>query len=180
MRTKTGVLVGMVFILAAALMVSFSMSRSNVFVQSREMPVFFGEELIVNKVAETSVAMPVSIVVAKPLVAKVAKAQVVPAPAPKVAAPFPIFPPKISYQVLPQYSMRALEKGLSGTTLLSVYIGVSGKPEKVAVKSSSGVAELDRSAQAAVSKWIFEPASQGGQAIASWFEVPVRFSINDE
>jgi protein TonB len=99
------------------------------------------------------------------------------APMPQAAQPLPIVPPAITFKVLPSYPSAVLEKGRKGMVLLSVYVGLSGQPEKVEVKSSSGVAELDKSATEAVSQWKFSPAIQGGSALASWFEVPVRFEI---
>ena len=172
MKTRNMVLVSMAFILTTALMVSFSMSKVNLLIQGKEMPVFFGEELIVQNAEKAVGALKVEKAVR---VGRAVKAQVTPAP--KISAPLPIFPPKVTYQVLPQYPMTILERGLSGTTLLSIYVGLNGKPEKVELKSSSGLAEMDQSAIAAVSQWIFEPARQGGQAIASWFEIPVRFEV---
>jgi protein TonB len=81
-------------------------------------------------------------------------------------------------QILPPYPPLALEQGLSGTTLLSVFIGVSGVPEKVEVRNSSGVAEFDHAATQAVFKWQFSPATQAGVAVASWLDIPVRFEVN--
>jgi len=165
-RNLTLVAVGMILIAAVA--VSYLMAKPSLFVQHKEGLVFIGEELIVHKA--------VSAITVKPAV-KALKVSAVPAPAPKVATPLPIFPPTISYSVLPAYPTVALEKGLEGSVLLSVYVGLNGAAERVEVKSSSG-AEFHKSALAAVSQWTFNPASQGGSAMASWFEVPVRFSIN--
>jgi protein TonB len=127
--------------------------------------VFAGEEVLVSSVA-------------KPAVQVASKAISAPTPMPTAVAPLPIFPPKIIYSVLPQYPSSALSQGLEGTTLLSVYVGLNGAAEKVEVKASSGLAELDDAAAAAVAQWKFNPALQGGTAIASCFEVPVRFDVN--
>ena len=86
-------------------------------------------------------------------------------------------PPTVSYSVLPKYPVSALEQDLEGVTVLSVYVGTAGKPEKIDVKQSAGFSEFDESAEAAVSQWIFSPATQGNAAIASWFEVPVAFKL---
>lgn len=162
MKTKTVSLVaiGMIFVVAVA--VSYLMSRPAWFVQERSMPIFMGEEIVINKTTS---------------VARTAKAVSLPVPQPKVATPLPIFPPRISFRVLPNYPATALEQGLEGTTILSIYVGMAGDPEKIEIKSSSSVSELDQSALTAVSQWKFEPASQSGKAIASWFELPVRFKI---
>jgi TonB family protein len=162
MKTKTIPLVAIGVILMAAIAVSFLISRPGLFVSQREMPIFMGEEIVVHKTVSAI---------------KAAKAISTPMPQPKVATPLPIFPPRISYRVLPDYPTSALEQGLGGTTILSIYVGLRGDSEKVEIKSSSGVAELDRSAATAVSQWKFVPATQGGKAIASWFELPVRFEV---
>ena len=131
---------------------------------ARSVPVFAGEEVVVNRASMAHRGI------------KVIEAVRVPMP-PLVAQPLPIVPPAITFKVLPSYPSTVLEKGREGMVLLSVFVGLSGQPEKVEVKSSSGIAELDKSATEAVSQWKFSPAIQGGSALASWFEVPVRFEI---
>jgi protein TonB len=139
--------------------------------KTKSLPVFMGEEVVVYKAgmadkanmagkAETAV-----------------KATVLPAPLPKVITPMPLIPPTILSKVLPLYPQTALEKGVEGLVVLSVYVGLNGQAEKIDTKTSSGITELDNAAGAAVSQWKFSAASQGGQAMASWFEVPVRFVI---
>jgi len=135
---------------------------------SRSIPVFYGEEITVQKGVVVVPAL------AAEKAAVTAKVQAAPMPAPN-AAPLPIIPPAITFKVLPAYPFSALRKGLEGTVVLSAYIGSGGQPEKVEVRTSSGVAEMDQSAVKAVSQWRFSPAAQGGMALASWFEVPVRF-----
>jgi TonB family protein len=132
---------------------------------AKSVPVFMGGELVVTKtVAEPMVKVKVQ-----------AKANVIPTP--KIAVPLPIVPPAVSYSVLPKYPISALERDLEGTTILSVYVGMSGKPERIEVKQSAGLAEFDKSAKTAVSQWSFSPASQGGTAIASNFEIPIVFKL---
>lgn len=130
---------------------------------SSQAPVFVYEEIKAQAVATRIAARP--------------EAKAVPAPATPVAAPLPIDAPVIISEVLPEYPASALEKGVEGVALVQAYIGSSGNPEQVQIKTSSGNAELDASAVSAVSQWMFSPARQGNSAIASWFEVPVRFSI---
>lgn len=163
MKTKTMSLVTLGIILVAAVAVSYLVSRPMAMEREKVVPVFMGGELTVpNKIVK-----PISLT-------KVISA---PIPQPEISAPLPIVPPGISYRVLPQYPASALKQGLEGVTVLSVYIGLNGTIQNVGVKSSSGVAELDQSAMAAVSQWKFNPASQGGTALASWFELPVRFTL---
>ena len=101
----------------------------------------------------------------------------VPVPAKPASLPLPVIPPQIISQIMPAYPAGALEKGMEGTTLVQAYIGNSGRVEKTEIKSSSGDQTLDLAAQEAVAQWKFAPATQNGAALASWFEVPVRFSI---
>jgi TonB family protein len=135
-------------------------------VSSKSVPVFMGDEVLVQNSAKAITAVKAEkIVAAKPALQ------------PQSAVPLPIVPPSITYKVLPSYPASALEKGLGGTVVLSVFVGLSGQPEKVDARTSSGVVELDNAAAQAVAQWEFAPAAQGGQAIASWFEIPVKFEV---
>jgi TonB family protein len=158
------VLVFLAFSLAVS--AGYFIARPHV-VTSKSIPVFIGEEVVVHKAVRVAYVK-----------ASATKAETVPMPTPKVAAPLPIVPPSITYKVLPVYPTTALEKGLGGMVLLSVYVGLTGQPERIETRTSSGIKELDDSAAKAVSQWRFSPAAQGGTALASWFEVPVRFQIN--
>ncbi len=177
MRTKTLTLVMVGMILTAAVAVSYIISRPAGLVRENSMPIFMGEEVVIHKAVKGEAAAKVNKAVKAESAVKAVKAEAVPAPQPKVVAPLPIFPPRISFRVLPEYPVSALEQELEGMVILSAYVGLAGEPEMVKVKSSSGFAELDESAQTAVSQWKFAPATQGGQAIASWFEVPIRFVL---
>jgi periplasmic protein TonB len=137
-------------------------------IMSRSTPVFMGEELSVVRQAAAPVQVKVQ---AEPVTIVEAPVQ------PAIATALPIVPPAITYQVIPEYPAQLLEQGLSGTTVLSIYVGLAGNAEKVAVKSSSGVAEFDSAAVKAAELWRFTPASQGGSALASCFELPVRFEV---
>jgi TonB family protein len=136
-------------------------------IASRSAPVFMGEEVTVKQAVKPAV---VSVVRASTAV------KAVPLPQPK-AAPLPLIPPSIAASLLPVYPAKALADGTEGLVLLSVYVGLTGQPEKIETKTSSGCPELDSSAAQAVSQWKFFSATQGGSAISSWFEIPVRFVI---
>ena len=131
-------------------------------------PVFTDEVTIVNKVVPA----------AKANIVSTSKTVVQPVIKPSIPAPLPpVLPPKVIYKVMPVYPLSALEKGLEGTIILSVYIGGSGRLEKIENKVSSGSGELDASAVNAVSQWRFDPASRGSQVIDCWFEIPVTFKL---
>lgn len=165
-------------LLAFSLVVSagYFVSKSHM-ASSKNVPIFMGEEIIVKKAEKAKTAVMAEKAITAVKAETIVKAQAAPLPAPKVAVPLPIVPPSITFKVLPVYPASALEKGREGIALLSVYVGLSGQPEKIEVKTSSGIAELDDSALKAVSQWKFSPAAQGGQALASWFEIPVRFEL---
>jgi len=140
----------------------------------QNLPIFMGDEVLVKK---TTLATILNKGVTAAKVETVSKSQVSPAPQPKTVAPLPLFPPTINYKVLPNYPAAALEQGLTGTVVFSIYIGNDGQPQKIETKTSSGIKELDEAAQTALNQWRFSPATQGGPAVASWFEVPVKFEV---
>ncbi len=163
METKQKYWVAVDVILIAAVIVSFFAVRTSVLQPKRALPVFMGQEIAVHKTVR---AVP----------ARTAAA-VQPAPQPKIAQALPIVPPKVTFRVLPQYPEGALVAGLQGTALVSVQVGLNGAASDIQVKSTSGAAELDKAAIASVAQWKFSPATQGGQAMASRFEIPVRFML---
>jgi protein TonB len=153
-KTLTNVIV---FILVAVAAFSLYVStRPKVMVSA---PTFIYEEIVVHKAAAQI------------------KASAVPVPARPSAAALPIIPPKVISTVLPEYPTPALKAGTEGLVMVQAYIGSKGTAERVEIKTSSGDPELDQAAIKAVSQWRFAPAAQGGTALNSWFEVPVRFSI---
>ncbi|MFC1540754.1 energy transducer TonB [Candidatus Margulisiibacteriota bacterium] len=169
MKTKALSLVPISLALLTAVAVSYLVSRPAIFVRSSTTPVFMGGEVTVQRAA----VKPAAVVKAR----TVAKAVSQPLPQPKIAAPLPIVPPSVTFRLLPEYPVSALEQGLGGTALLAVYVGLNGSAQKVEVRTSSGVTELDAAAVKAVSEWKFNPARQGGAALASWFEFPLKFEV---
>ena len=79
----------------------------------------------------------------------------------------------------PEYPRRARRRGYEGTVILEVLVNRAGKVEDLRVASSSGYAELDRSAMKSVKKWLFEPGSIGGRKVAMRVRVPVRFELRE-
>jgi protein TonB len=156
-KTKAAVNLLIFFLVLGAAFSLYVSNRSRPLTQS---PVFVYEE-----------------VTARPVATRITPARPV-ALSPKPAtAPLPMVAPQVISQVLPEYPASALEKGVEGTTLIQARINALGNPEDVMIKISSGKAELDQAAVKAVALWKFSPANQGGTAITSIFEVPVRFSI---
>ena len=157
-------------ILASA--IAWGVVRYNIS-QRTEVPAFqYTEELIVYpSTAKVQVKV-------EPKTKVQAKAEVAPAPRP-AAAPLPLIPPRVIFRTLPRYPETALSQGLEGAVLLSVFVTKGGDAGKVEVSNSSGIADLDKAAVAAVSTWKFEAARHGGAAVESWYNIPVRFQIKN-
>lgn len=77
----------------------------------------------------------------------------------------------------PAYPPLSRRLGEEGKVVLRVQVSAAGKPLSVKVQKSSGITRLDKAAQAAVEKWRFVPSRQGEQAITSWVDVPIQFSL---
>ncbi|UKE76019.1 energy transducer TonB [Xanthomonas graminis] len=76
----------------------------------------------------------------------------------------------------PDYPIELACAGLGGKAVLSVVVGVQGKPTDVQLVSSSGQPKLDASAQQRVREWIFNPATRDGKAVPRTIQVPVNFN----
>lgn len=74
----------------------------------------------------------------------------------------------------PRYPSSLKALGVSGTVVLHIRVGVSGRPEWVKVTSSSGNADLDSFATSWVSRNGRGPVGSDGE-----FTVPIQFNITD-
>lgn len=167
--------VALFLVFSFAVSASYFVSRGNS--PAGNVPVFMGEEVIVKKSVVNAIPLVRPVTLAK--AEKVANpAKIASAPIPNSPVPLPIIPPTITNKVLPVYPVSALEKGITGGIVLSAYVNLNGAPEKIETKTSSGVKELDDAAIKAVSQWRFSPATQAGAALASWYEIPVKFELN--
>ena len=78
----------------------------------------------------------------------------------------------------PTYPKMAMKRGLTGTVLLQVLVGIDGRPLEVTVAQSSGHRELDEAARAQVLKrWSFQPATKEGKAVQAIGMVPIEFAL---
>ena len=113
----------------------------------------------------------------------VGEAPLEPAPPAEAADEELIEPPELvpeSY-VLPIYPEAARKAGIEGEVILDVTVKADGSVGAVSVKQ--GVPEcpaLDASAQEAVRKWTFEPATKDGKPVEMAVGVPLRFRLDDE
>ncbi|MDP2031153.1 MAG: energy transducer TonB [Thiobacillus sp.] len=124
----------------------------------------------------------------KPLPEPVAEALPPPAPvvaeAPKPAPPPP--PPPTPPQPAdylnnpkPPYPALSRRLGETGIVKLRVLVNADGSVASVELAKSSGFARLDKSAMDTVlASWKFEPARQGGKAVADWVNFPIDFKLN--
>lgn len=85
--------------------------------------------------------------------------------------------PKIVYKSMPDYPVKAIEGAMQGTAVVKIFILKNGRVGNAVLEQTSGHEILDRSALAAVSQWIFEPAVSQKEAIEAWFRVPVKFQL---
>lgn len=97
-------------------------------------------------------------------------------------APVAIGPAPVQLQYksapAPDYPRMAKQRGLTGTVLLQVLVGIDGRPLQVTVAQSSGHRELDEAARAQVMKrWSFEPARKDGQTVQAIGMVPIEFAL---
>jgi protein TonB len=117
-------------------------------------------------VADTKTAAPANTEVAD----KIVLSQAFPAPKSLSA-------PKIVYKTVPDYPVKAIEGAMQGTAMVKVFILKNGRVGDAVIEQTSGYEILDRSAIAAISQWIFEPAISQKEAIEAWFKVPVKFQL---
>jgi protein TonB len=78
----------------------------------------------------------------------------------------------------PEYPGRARQLGFEGTVQLRVKVNPNGGVDEVNVAVSSGYSMLDDAALRAVKTWVFKPARRGGQPVAAWVQVPIRFALD--
>ncbi|WP_250472048.1 energy transducer TonB [Caballeronia sp. GAFFF1] len=118
-----------------------------------------------------------------------------PPPAPAPAAPAPAAPaigkptmdlaaPKnvarLSCNIAqPDYPAMSRRRGETGTALVKLTVGLSGKIENVTLQKSSGSSRLDDAALDAVRSSACTPYKENGEAIRATATVPFVFSLND-
>ncbi len=80
-------------------------------------------------------------------------------------------------QPSPAYPTRSRRAGEQGTATIRVLVDVTGRPAQVSLAVSSGHADLDQAALAAVRAAQFRPYVEGGLAQAVWVHVPIKFVL---
>ena len=79
----------------------------------------------------------------------------------------------------PDYPESARRRREEGRVVVHVAVSADGLPVDVTVASTSGYPVLDAAAVAAVRRWHFVPATQGGVPVAAGADVPIRFHLED-
>jgi periplasmic protein TonB len=79
----------------------------------------------------------------------------------------------------PDYPAMAKRRGETGTAVVRLTVGLSGKIENVTLQKSSGSSRLDDAALEAVRGSACSPYKENGEAIRASATVPFVFSLND-
>ncbi len=94
--------------------------------------------------------------------------------------------PEVAHRVKPRYPSLAQSYGVAGTVDVYALVTAEGTVARVRaggpLRQAEGPAQmfggvLREAAMNAVRAWIFKPATCGGQPVAVWVMVPVRFSL---
>lgn len=80
----------------------------------------------------------------------------------------------------PTYPRLSKRMGEQGEVRLRVLVAVDGRVASVQLSRSSGYDRLDEAALESVKQWRFKPATQGGEPLETWVEVPVKFVLESE
>jgi len=79
----------------------------------------------------------------------------------------------------PDYPSMSKRRGETGTAVIRLTVGLSGKIENVTLQKSSGSSRLDDAALEAVRGSACSPYKENGEAIRATATVPFVFSLND-
>jgi protein TonB len=86
-------------------------------------------------------------------------------------------PPQMLVNPTPQFPDGAVAAGRQGVVWLFVSVNAQGTVAAVRVQTSSGFADLDRSALNTIRRWRFKPAQRDGMNVGCDVQVPIRFTI---
>jgi protein TonB len=77
-----------------------------------------------------------------------------------------------------QYPEELWDAQVEGQTTLRLFISDRGTVDTVRIDHGSGYAAFDSAALAGSRSLRFRPATRGGEAVAAWFLLPVKFELN--
>jgi TonB family protein len=84
--------------------------------------------------------------------------------------------PRMKKTLPPVFPKQWSKLGVSGSAVVAFIVDEEGRPVEVQAKSATDEA-FARSAEAAVSGWLFIPAKKGGQGIACRVEQVIDFNL---
>jgi protein TonB len=77
-----------------------------------------------------------------------------------------------------QYPEELWDAQVQGQTTLRLFISDRGTVDTVRIEKRSGYAAFDSAALAGSRSLRFRPATRGGEAVAAWFLLPVKFELD--
>lgn len=80
----------------------------------------------------------------------------------------------------PSYPRLSKRMGEQGEVRLRVLVAADGRVASVQLSRGSSYERLDEAAIESVKQWRFKPASQGGEPLETWVEVPVKFVLEND
>jgi len=81
--------------------------------------------------------------------------------------------PEAISKVDPIYPEDAKAAGIEGIVMVQALVNEDGSVEEA--RATSSIPALEDAAVACVRQWHFKPAMKGGNPVAVWFTVPIRF-----
>jgi protein TonB len=84
--------------------------------------------------------------------------------------------PEAIVRVAPSYPDLAREAGVQGTVMVQAFVCACGEVSDTRVVLS--IPMLDQAAIDAVRQWWFKPGVIGGEAVAVWVAIPVKFALH--
>ncbi|KIF82128.1 energy transducer TonB [Noviherbaspirillum autotrophicum] len=102
------------------------------------------------------------------------------APAPDAPAAPKTVTSGIEYLQPPQPEYPAISKrmGEEGKAVLRVLVNEKGRPERVELHKSSGIARLDEAARKAALRALFKPFIEDGKAVPAYAIIPINFQLD--
>lgn len=85
-------------------------------------------------------------------------------------------PPRVLYQVEPEFSEEARKAKYQGVVVLSIEVDTNGRAREIRVIRSLGLG-LDEKAVGAVQQWRFQPGSLDGKPVVSSAVIEVNFHL---
>jgi len=85
-------------------------------------------------------------------------------------------PPRAIYSPQPEYTDEARQSRREGICVVSLMVGIDGRPSNVVVTKKLGMG-LDEKAVEALRKWKFEPARRSGRPVPARLSLSLSFKI---